>query len=229
MLRCGRARAAGCRTAVLTRKCHQCGREQSPRLRCAAAGTRRLRSWPTRALRARPCGAAARWADVGAERDADASRPPCAVPAWRLRGACASLLPRIAAACVHPQSCCTRACVRQAAGSGRRARRSPNSPHPLLLHAFAAMPAVIGKPAPAFAANSVQPDGSFKTVSLADYKGAAGDEQRAGSRLPALARWRADALTPRQASTRCSSSTRWISPSCARCAPREHAMMACRA
>jgi hypothetical protein len=44
------------------------------------------------------------------------------------------------------------------------------------------MPAVIGKPAPAFAANSVQPDGSFKTVSLADYKGAAGDEQ---CRLPA--------------------------------------------
>jgi hypothetical protein len=45
------------------------------------------------------------------------------------------------------------------------------------------MPAVIGKPAPAFAANSVQPDGSFKTVSLADYKGAAGDG--AACRLPA--------------------------------------------
>ena len=36
------------------------------------------------------------------------------------------------------------------------------------------MPAVIGKPAPAFSANSVLPDGSFKTVSLSDYKGACG-------------------------------------------------------
>lgn len=34
------------------------------------------------------------------------------------------------------------------------------------------MPAVIGKPAPAFSANSVQPDGSFKTVKLSDFKGA---------------------------------------------------------
>ena len=35
------------------------------------------------------------------------------------------------------------------------------------------MPAVIGKPAPAFTANAVQPDGSFKPVKLSDYKGAA--------------------------------------------------------
>ena len=34
------------------------------------------------------------------------------------------------------------------------------------------MPAVIGKPAPAFTANAVQPDGSFKPVKLSDYKGA---------------------------------------------------------
>jgi hypothetical protein len=73
-------------------------------------------------------------------------------------------------------------------------------------------PAVIGKPAPAFSANSVQPDGSFKTVSLSDFKGTAlmtGRQARRGTRADA----------PRaQASTRCCSSTRWTSRSCARCA-----------
>ena len=34
------------------------------------------------------------------------------------------------------------------------------------------MPATIGQAAPAFAADAVMPDGSFKSVKLADYKGA---------------------------------------------------------
>ena len=34
------------------------------------------------------------------------------------------------------------------------------------------MPATVQKAAPAFTADAVMPDGSFKTISLADYKGA---------------------------------------------------------
>ncbi len=53
-------------------------------------------------------------------------------------------------------------------------------------------PATIGKPAPAFSANSVQPDGSFKTVSLSDFKGTAHWKA-------CVRRGRARALTPSRA------------------------------
>jgi len=60
------------------------------------------------------------------------------------------------------------------------------------------MPAIIGHAAPAFSAGAVMPDGSFKTVSLSDFKGARGSSACAtpSLRLPSLRR--RDALACRQ-------------------------------
>jgi hypothetical protein len=66
---------------------------------------------------------------------------------------------------------------------------------------------LVGKAAPAFECDAAMPDGSFKTVKLSDYKGE--QAHSPGPRLP---------LTPLQASTWCSSSTRSTSRLCARCA-----------
>ena len=100
-------------------------------------------------------------------------RHPCAMRGHQRRTACACLRDDVAKSVSH--------CATTASSPQRFFART--------------MPAVIGKPAPAFTANAVQPDGSFKPVKLSDYKGALPRCRR--RRRPRAPR-RADAPTPRR-------------------------------